>query len=75
MDSRVKSIVDKNFQEIRAKTGLNLSYGKIARTFWSTLASNPRLRRECMELVCETIVKNSKKNRSRTASWKKDPKK
>ncbi len=67
IDDRIKSIIEKNFREICHKTGLRLSYGKIARAFWLNLAENKKLRKQCMELVCKSIIRdyNDKRRKSR----------
>ena len=57
----IKSIIERNFREVCGKTGLKLSYGKIARAFWLTLAENPKLRNRCMKLVCRAILKDARK--------------
>ncbi|MDD5136616.1 MAG: hypothetical protein PHN63_04640 [Candidatus Omnitrophica bacterium] len=59
----IKSIIDKTSNEIRKKTGLKLSGGKIARTFWIALAENPSLRKRCLGCVCAKLLKNKPDNK------------
>ena len=61
VDGRIKSIIERTFGEVCAKTGLRLSYGKIARAFWSSLAEDIKLRKKCMDLVCKTILEDARK--------------
>lgn len=63
INNDIKHIIEKNFREVCRKTGLKLSYGRIARAFWSSLAKNPNLRKKCMELVCKDILKEASKNK------------
>jgi hypothetical protein len=64
VNRRIKYIIENNFREVCQKTGLKkLSYGKIARAFWSTLAEHPKLRARCMKLVCDSLREEAcKKN-------------
>lgn len=66
MDGRLKSIIEGVFREVNKKTGLRLSYGKVARAFWSTLANNPKARERCMGLVCKALLEEAKKNKKKT---------
>ena len=61
VNGHIKSIIEKNCRDVRYKTGLELSYGKIARAFWSTLAEDPKLRKKCMDLVCKAILRDINK--------------
>ena len=63
INHHIKHIIEENFREVCRKTGLKLSYGRIARAFWSSLAKNPSLRKKCMELVCRDILKESSENK------------
>jgi hypothetical protein len=74
MDARIKSIIDNNFDEVRGRTGLKLSYGNIARSFWSALAEDPKLRKKCMDAVCKTMMENAQKNKRQPVLWEKKPK-
>jgi hypothetical protein len=56
VNSYVKSIIDRTSNDIRKKTGLKLSGGKIARTFWIALAENAPLRKRCLQAVCKKIT-------------------
>lgn len=66
VDGRLKSIIEKNFRDVSQRTGLKLSYGKIARAFWSTLASDARVREKCMKLVCKTLLEESRRSKKNT---------
>ncbi|MFA5143930.1 MAG: hypothetical protein WC522_07190 [Candidatus Omnitrophota bacterium] len=57
----IKSIIDRASNDIRKKTGLKLSGGKIARTFWAALADNPGLRDRCVNCVCKHLLKERRK--------------
>lgn len=61
VDGRLKRIIENTFRVVSKRTGLKLSYGKIARTFWSTLANNSIVREKCMKLVCKALVEEKKK--------------
>lgn len=61
IDGNIKHIIEKNFREVCRKTGLKLSYGKIARAFWVALAENKKLRKQCMDMVCKRIIKDRAK--------------
>ncbi|MFA5500876.1 MAG: hypothetical protein WC404_07345 [Candidatus Omnitrophota bacterium] len=65
VDGRLKSIIEKNFRDVSRRTGLRLSYGKVARAFWSTLASNANIRETCMKLVCRSLLEDAKKNKKK----------
>ncbi len=62
INSHIKSIIEKNFKEIRKRTGLKLSYGKISRVFWSCLAADTKLRDRCMDAVCKSLLKDAHNN-------------
>ena len=67
INNSIKHIIEATFKEVCKKTGLKLSYSKIARAFWSSLAKTPGLRKKCMELVCKEILKEeTKKQRVRS---------
>ncbi len=68
LDAYVKDIIEKNFRDVCRQTGLQLSYGEIARAFWVSLAEHPRLRRECMELACNKIIRDRKEKALRHGS-------
>ena len=59
VNKRIKTIIEKTFREVCRKTDLKLSYGKIARAFWSSLAEDPKLRTKCMKLVCDSLIKEA----------------
>lgn len=61
VNSYIKNIIEKNFRDVCKNTGLKLSYGKIARAFWASLAEKPALRKKCMDLVCKSIMKDHRK--------------
>lgn len=67
IDASLKSIIEKNFSEVCDKTGLKLSYGKIARAFWSTLADDNKLRKKCMKLVCAAILEDERKKNKKNS--------
>ncbi len=62
MNDEVKSIIERTFRDVCHKTGIKeLSYGKVARAFWVSLAREPVLRKKCMELVCDFILEEQRK--------------
>jgi hypothetical protein len=63
VDGRIKGIIEKNFHDVSRRTGLKLSYGKVARAFWSTLASDTNVREACMKLVCKSLLDEAKKHK------------
>lgn len=65
VDGRIKRIIEDNFRDVSRRTGLKLSYGKVARAFWSTLASSANVREACMKLVCKTLLEEAKKNKQK----------
>lgn len=69
IDEHLKSIIEKNFADVCRHTGLKLSYGKIARAFWVSLAENSKLRKQCMDLVCRSLIKDA--NDKGRLQWKK----
>jgi len=63
VDGHIKGIIEKNFRDVSRRTGLKLSYGKVARAFWSTLASDNNVRETCMKLVCKSLLEEAKKHK------------
>ncbi len=62
IDDKLKSIIEHTYRDVCNKTGLKkLSYGKMARAFWITIANNTALRKQCMKLVCDFILKQQEK--------------
>ena len=61
VDGRIKHIIEDNFRDVSRRTGLKLSYGKVARAFRSTLASSSNVRETCMKLVCKSLLEEAKK--------------
>lgn len=57
----IKTVIETTFKEVCKKTGLRLSYGRIARAFWSELAKHKALRKKCMNLVCKSLINDAKK--------------
>ena len=56
MNAHTRSVIEKTHREIRSRTGLMLSYGKISRLFWDELAKNKSIRNKCMALVCKAAL-------------------
>lgn len=70
INSRIKSIIDKTNRDVRSKTGLELSMGRVARAFWITLAKDEALRKKCIKCVCKLILEeeflnNVRRNRGK----------
>ena len=75
VNEHIKSIIEKTFSEVCRVTGKKLSYGRIARAFWSSLANEPALRKKCIRLVCKNIIIDADKTRGEQCSAKKKIKK
>lgn len=56
INGRIKSIIGDVFKDIRKKSGLDLSLGKISRTFWVSLETDPDLRKKFVNCVCKAAL-------------------
>ncbi len=56
INGRIKSIIDRTTRSVRSQTGLDLSMGRVARAFWTTLEKDAVLRKKCMAEVCKKIL-------------------
>ena len=59
VNGHIKSLIEKTNRDIRRKTGLDLSRGRIARTFWTGLADDPALRKKCINCICSKLLKEA----------------
>jgi len=73
INSRIKSIISGTVKDIHKETGLKLSLGKLSRTFWISLASDPALRKKFIDRVYKIVLQEAsdKKNRIRYHGRKK----